>query len=1241
MGRARRPTRITTRSRQVGPADSVRRRRNSPGSVLRRSGAWAALWLALALLCFLCPASADTTPQEATGDETPAATQEENQPAPTEQPETPPVGPSPGQETSPAQQVPLPGLETGPPTAGQAPPIPLGGDPFSDQAPPAVQFPFAGPDGTPPGAPAAAPKKKKPKSGIARFLEQNDLFQGVTITGQNTLTFQQNDVEGSKTTYESQRWDTDSVVRRSSLHLEGPVWKELVFEADISDSGWGQRYSRWVAGYVGHDSALLYGDLDLQLGGNEFVAFRKSTKGWQFDQKLPGNGFARGFYTREKGLVRNQTFVGNDTAGPYFLTYTPVIEGSEVIKVNEEFLEFGTDYRLDYDTGQLYFEPVDGQPRIITAADTVSVSYQSLGYNNQGPGQLYGFRAEVPVLKDRMLVGVTTLQQDRQGGSSVYDTVGYQEDVYNGSGSTGPFDTNYRPIIVDGTSVVYKGERQIIDKALTVLVDSVEQLEGVDYDAFRTIGRVIFRRAVPPTSLVIIKYFYDIDTGATATGDQQLWGVDLTYTINDNMNWSLDWAQSSGVTDDQDGNALSTMLSYNTKGGAVRLVGEYRSVDPTFAYIDTVGFRRREKGINFGAEWDVNEHISVTNRYSKLDSDSGLSFGYSGYSGGYNFNTFSAADTSQTTSTAHTVATERNELNVRLDYEGWPNLTYQRSSMSNNGANTGDSDYTTDSINLSYNPRGKNYSIQSRLSTTKQRSFRPASGTTTESTLTGSDSDQFQTSVSYNPSDKLSFSASYSENSSSAVETVNNSTSDNVQLTARWNPNSKVSVDLTHSESSSSGRVTSGFYGSTFSAAATTQINNPGGGGGGGDDDDDDEEETERPGITDRNDRLSISWRPSQRLSLDLAFGMRDYSSTGSQGYLADSTQDFWNFGAMWQVSEALSLNLALSKDDLQFLEEDRGAVLNRSYVLSASYRPPGTNWSAGLTLNIQDGSSPTFVGYGRLQRSRMVATKLTDISGQLSYQLSDDLSLVASGSISDYAGGYSDFKKHTGEVGLRYRLSNTVGVDFGYRFIKHVSRTTEDDLIFGTSGSGQNYIANTFLLNLNTSFRGGVGSSGPGRSVGGRAGVGYSGGPGTFGGYSPSLYTGSSTGYTGYSPTGAGAFSGFGTGTTNRYGTGYGPSTFDTLGQTSTRQTMTDLFGATPFGAGGYTAPSGSGKSIKKGIGEFRDTGTGGGAFDQAFNPETGRPEPGPGRPLPGGALPGTALDEDWWLLEDNMAYW
>ena len=125
---------------------------------------------------------------------------------------------------------------------------------------------------------------------LNRTLDRAGLFQGVQISGQNTLTLQKNLLQGSQSTFAGQRWDTGDFYHQTSLHLEGPVWREFGFQADLSASGWGQDHSRFLVGYAGHDTALYQGDLYIDLRGNEFASFSKSLKGWQLDQRLLGNG---------------------------------------------------------------------------------------------------------------------------------------------------------------------------------------------------------------------------------------------------------------------------------------------------------------------------------------------------------------------------------------------------------------------------------------------------------------------------------------------------------------------------------------------------------------------------------------------------------------------------------------------------------------------------------------------------------------------------------------------------------------------------------------------------------------------------------------------------------------------------------------------------------------------------------------------------------------------------------------
>jgi len=1078
-------------------------------------------------------------------------------------------------------------------------------------------------------------------SGIGRLFDDWGLFEGFTVSGSNTLTLQEHAIEGSQAAYEGQYWDTGTLVRRSSLHLEGPVWGNLGVQADISASGWGRNYSRYVLGYTAGDTALYFGDLNIRLTGNEFAGFSKTFQGWQLDQRLPNNGLMRAFYTTEKGLTRRETINGNNTSGPFFLRYTPIIEGSEVIKVDEEVVRFGRDYRLDYETGQLWFEPVDAPPRIIPSTSVISASYQSYGYESS-PGVLYGARAEMPLLDDRMLLGVTALMQDRKEGQNAGDTAGFQEDIFNGSGSTGPFDVNFRPILPNGATVVFQGQRQTIDQSVVVLVDNAEQVQAVDYDVYQEIGRIIFRRAVPPTSLVIIRYYYDLGEPAVGT-DTQVVGLDLGYRVAPGLNLRADWAQSDVGGQTGSGQALRASLSFARPD--LTATAEFRDVQPGFSYIDTVGFQRRERGLNLASEWQVNDYISVYERFSDLDSDSGLLFGYSGYSGysGGNFSTF-AAGPAQATTSGLSVHTQRNDLGVDVRYPHWPTLSFTHQTLDNSGGTTGGSSRTTDALALRYSPEGLPFTINASL----DRSSQLYLGTNSTDPLAGrrgSDTDQMQISATYTPSSTLSFAANLSGNSSSSIDGEDSSSGTVAQVSARWNPSSRIGLSLDLRQSQSDGAVTSGFYGGTggFNTFALSPAQIPGNpGGGGGDDDDDDTEERAR--YEDTSATANLTWRPIDSVNLTLAAGQRDYRSGGGVGYLADSAQTYYNATVGWQPSRDWGLTATWGTDELRFLEEGRGAVLNDLFALGLNYRPEGQPWGLSLNLHKQTGSSPTYIGFGQSQIMRIVPTDLFDLSGELTYELAPGINLFGRLGRADYDSGYAVFTKDLGELGVRYRMDDLADMRFGYSFTRNITGEPELPLPGGSAGSlgGQDYIAHTFMFEIASNFSTGL-------SGGGGAGYqGYS-GLSSFGGYG----AGAGRGY-GYGTGGYGT-GGYGTG---GYGSSSGGTGFGDFSGMSEYRSATGTggydtgssFGFAPFGPGTrsggtdfltgaedtrgssaiYQPPTTGGTAT--GLGEFRQEQT-----DQVqapFGPgRTEQPPPAPPEGLQDG---GRDDARSWWQWYD-----
>ncbi len=942
---------------------------------------------------------------------------------------------------------------------------------------------------------------------VKRFIGR---LRNLNISGRNDLTFRASSVSGTEAAYRSAYWNTGTTTNVSSMRVEGPLpvpGNEFGIQADWTSLGYGPSRSRWQLIYAGHDTTVRYGDLNVNLAGNEFARFSKSLHGIELDTDIGADYRLQAFGSREEGIVRRETFVGNNTPGPYFLRFTPVLDGSEVVKVNEELMHLGKDYRLDFETGQLYFEPFEGQPRIIPSDATISVSYQSLAAGGS-PGTLFGGRLSGPLFK-RGEIGLTMLRQDRAGHASV-DTADFAEDRFIANNSTGPFELRGRPVLEDGARVIIDGKEQIIQQALVVLVDGIQQVEGVDFDIRRDLGVIEFRRIVPATSWVQVKYYYGVAPGTTA-GDTTVIGMDLGLRVTRDLNLNAAVAQSTSEAGSS-GLALRLAGGYQTKKLNTQV--EYRSIEPNFSYIDTVGFQRNERGLNARLGYRPLDWIDFYTDWSRLKSSQGLAFGFSGYGGGRNFGvgfTQPTVNTSPLTSLQLRRTAERTTLDnevgrtafgVNIHRPNWPRLSLSRNALRNSGTSRADSNFVTDQVSLNWAPEKSRLSADLSFTSSHQDVGEFGAGTDvgTPTGATGSRSQMLRAAFGYQPGSKLHLTGNFSTNRSRARGVEEASTGRTLQFSASYNPWDNLGINLDQTLSSSCGAVQSGYYGgiggavggisspsfgsspgfSTFGhatggpAAYTCDlpggIPNPSGTTG---DSTLPTASASRNRYTDAQTRMSISYRPWERFGLNLNLSRRKYTSGGNIGYLADSNQYRGDISFDWQPTDALSLNSSFSLDRTDFLEAGRGEITNNWISLGGSYHRPDSPWSFSLNLSRQKGTSPSFSTSDQ-QEAKMVDTSLLDVSGTVTYHLNKRVGLSLGLAHSDFRGGdFADFRRENAELALEYRISDIMALRAGYQFLQNTSRlpaSTEVN-VPGVSRQNANFTANIFTISLTTAF--------------------------------------------------------------------------------------------------------------------------------------------------------------------------
>jgi len=185
-----------------------------------------------------------------------------------------------------------------------------------------------------------------------------------------------------------------SIASALQLELSGEVAEGVTLEALLSDAdvplspeGTTQRLREFDRIYVrlqtrsGH---VQLGDYDLKLGEETLFGVQRKLQGALLAAQLPGAGPVRRLTIQasgavSKGIYRRQTIVPVEgVQGPYRLTgaagepFVLVLPGSERVYLDGRLLDRGTDYVIDYATGELTFTP----RHLITAERRISVEFE-------------------------------------------------------------------------------------------------------------------------------------------------------------------------------------------------------------------------------------------------------------------------------------------------------------------------------------------------------------------------------------------------------------------------------------------------------------------------------------------------------------------------------------------------------------------------------------------------------------------------------------------------------------------------------------------------------------------------------------------------------------------------------------------------------------------------------------------------------------------------------------------------
>ncbi|MGB9797036.1 MAG: hypothetical protein ACPLSK_00265 [bacterium] len=436
------------------------------------------------------------------------------------------------------------------------------------------------------------------RSGLLVFLISVGLLlkgdDSLVISGYHTMYFRSYKVSGDSSLYNYDNYGNDSSFDDyTNLYIRGKLYKNAFIDAQFSRDRFSPMGNKITLEYRGKGVNIKVGSILASLMGNEFATLSKSLDGILFSVSLKANTTLSIVASQAKGSTKVESFRGNNSPGPYYLRFSPIVEGSEVVKVDDAIMRRGIDYDIDYYTGELNFLGA----RIIPEGSIITVSYEY--FYSQG-NSIYGFR-----LGQEGKWGITYL--GRPQFSYIPPQEHSREEYFIGTGTPGPF---------------YLSNRPLVENSETVIIDGVTQPKE-SYQINYLSGIITFNRPIPQGASVVVRYKYRSDV--TSLGSKEVVGVDGKVNLG-GLPLVLQAARSTDGVNSGTAFGVQTSKNFKGKAGEFSFTYNLRSISDKFAPLESVGFFRQEKGQIFSLNW---ANIQHTIRASLNLSTGKRPYGYS------------------------------------------------------------------------------------------------------------------------------------------------------------------------------------------------------------------------------------------------------------------------------------------------------------------------------------------------------------------------------------------------------------------------------------------------------------------------------------------------------------------------------------------------------------------------------------------------------------------------------------
>jgi hypothetical protein len=941
--------------------------------------------------------------------------------------------------------------------AGAQPAPPPAGDYFGNSLPGTF-------GGKPYVAPAPGVRPQQP-SMFAPHRAQRRL----TTSGNVELGLNFNKVTGAGNTFRSDQYGRDKLfTQQASLLLAGPIWRwaNLNVQAQVEQRSFGFNDTRpqWRVFWEDQNNRVSVGDINPSLGtGNSFVPFSRRLRGIEAAGRLGHKLDYVLFGSQVEGSIRNETFAGNGTPGPFFLTYTPIVDGSAVVLLDGVLQQpgYGTtgDYTLNSSSGELTFTG----SKIITPANRIEVRYETLRRGSGPKDLLLGTRVSGSPTR-WLRLGASYLGQiaGSEGGPSGPVETRVTDTITVPTPSSGPFSVRPKPIIANSE---------------TVQVNGLLQKKDADYQINYQTGELQFFQVQPEGTTILVRFavLQTVDLGA---GDRNVYGFDGSATLGDRLNVQFEFAGSQGSsgarsnpfslggnyggsyggsyggtnplggntyggagsggwgpsfraaapatrqTSDSGSQSASGpggtafRVGVGSKLGAFSLQADYRAVSDNFSRIDSTGFFQNERGLSVLASYAPSRRFTLSNQFS-----------------------LTSRPYDQTTGTGTSATTTRTRVSSLLDVATLNWQVGPRSSVAVNYSGQ-------------RNSGGGSGNDLTRIGATAAHSFNQAFSLNLGSDYTTSGSSGYisglsgaQTTTNRSLSGRagLAFNARGGRFNSRADysfaktrSTVSRNDATNLQFALTWQATRWASLQATHQLANSSSvslyRRPSTTNRGVFTDGGTTDVAV--------------DPLTGQPlgantvaGSKTQNSNLSLVLTPVKSINLSTSYS----HGVSDTGRLAASVSDNLQANFHWQATERIGVGLGYTNQALRYTDSGN-TTSTGTYTANVDWR---LSHHADLRCDFQR--------MGTSNRAGAASTATSSLTGQTGdnthQSLGSEVRWRLPGSRYSYfvhlrnessSGGMQEYGRFQSETGWDLKLTDIVGFRLGYGFTSYQGNATQ-----------------------------------------------------------------------------------------------------------------------------------------------------------------------------------------------------